>query len=207
MMSKHAKNLIITIACALVTFALSFVQWHHVLPTGTQTIAVAGVFALAAMFAVGIWTSLILLVVVAILTTLLHITSWLFWLPILLDWFVLAGVNGWRMTNQVHLHHQQAISFGLIAGTSQLAGKLVLLTVQVVWMTGNFTDVPRIIEAATPGALLEGLLYAALVPPILLLLRFFTEELPTKRNKGRDAVEKSSKIIDLSEHKEKNDQK
>ena len=74
-------------------------------------------------------------------------------------------------------------------------------------MTGNFTDVPRIIEAATPGALLEGLLYAALVPPILLLLRFFTEELPTKRNKGRDAVEKSSKIIDLSEHKEKNDQK
>lgn len=207
MMSKHAKNLIITIACALVTFALSFVQWHHVLPTGTQTIAVAGVFALAAMFAVGIWTSLILLVVVAILTTLLHITSWLFWLPILLDWFVLAGVNGWRMTNQVHLHHQQAISFGLIAGTSQLAGKLVLLTVQVVWMTGNFTDVPRIIEAATPGALLEGLLYAALVPPILLLLRFFTEELPANRNKGRDAVEKSSKIIDLSEHKEKDDQK
>lgn len=207
MMSKHAKNLIITIACALVTFALSFVQWHHVLPTGTQTIAVAGVFALAAMFAVGIWTSLILLVMVAILTSFLHITSWLFWLPILLDWFVLAGVNGWRMTNQVHLHHQQAISFGLIAGTSQLAGKLVLLTVQVVWMTGNFTDVPRIIEAATPGALLEGLLYAALVPPILLLLRFFTEELPTNRNKGRDAVEKSSKIIDLSEHKEKDDQK
>lgn len=207
MMSKHAKNLIITIACALATFALSFVQWHHVLPTGTQTIAVAGVFALAAMFAVGIWTSLILLVAVAILTTILHITSWLFWLPILLDWFVLAGINGWRMTNQVHLHHQQAISFGLIAGTSQLAGKLVLLTVQVVWMTGNFTDVPRIIEAATPGALLEGLLYAALVPPILLLLRFFTEELPTDRNKGRNAVEKSSKIIDLSEHKEKDDQK
>ena len=205
MMNERARYLIISIVCGLATFGLSFVQWHHVLPTGTQTIAVAGIFSIAAMFAAGIWTSLLLIVIVGVLATILKITSWTFWLPILLDWFVLAGVNGWSMTNRVHLHHQQAISFGLIAGTSQLAGKLVLLTIQVVLMTGNFNDVPRIIETATPGALLEGLLYAALVPPIVLLLRFFSEDLPPKTN--NDNADKTSKIIDLSQHKKKEDQR
>lgn len=206
MMNERAKNLIISIVCALATFGLAFVQWHRVLPTGNQTIAVAGIFAVALMFAVGIWSSLLVIVIIAVLATLLKVTGWMFWLPILLDWFVLAGVNGWQMTNRVHLHHQQAISFGMITGTSQLAGTLVLLTIQVVWMTGNFNDVPRIIEAAAPGALLEGLLYAALIPPVVLLLRFFTEDLPPQ-HPNNSSVEKSSRIIDLSEHKKKDDHK
>lgn len=206
MMSSRAKNLIISIACALATFGLAFVQWHRVLPMGTQTIAVAGIFALALMFAVGIWSSLLVVIIIALVATLFKVTTWMFWLPILLDWFVLAGVNGWQMTNRVHLQHQQAISFGMITGTSQLAATLVLLTIQVVWMTGNFNDVPRIIEAAAPGALLEGLLYAALIPPIVLLLRFFTEDVPPQ-NPNNDSVEKSSRIIDLSEHKKKDEDK
>lgn len=206
MMSERAKNLIIIIACALATFGLAFVQWHRVLPTGTQTIAVAGIFALALMFAVGVWSSLLVVILLAVITSLLKITTWMFWLPILLDWFVLAGLNGWQMTNRVHLQHQQAISFGMITGTSQLAGTLVLLTIQVVWMTGNFNDVPRIIEAAGPGALLEGLLYSALIPPLVLLLRFFTEDVPPQ-NPNDSSVEKISRIIDLSEHKNKDEDK
>lgn len=201
MMNTRKKYFIISLACLLATIALSFVQWHHVLPTGTQTIAVAGIFCLSAMFATDVWTSLIITLIAAVIGVTFGITSWLFWLPILFDWFVLAGVNGWHMTNQVHLRHQQAISFGLITGTSQLAGTLVLLTIQIVLMTGNFNDVPRIIETATPGALLEGLLYAALMPPVILLLRFFTESLPKKPNNDRS--NRQSKIIDLSDHKDK----
>lgn len=93
---SRAKKWGWTIGMTIVTILLSFLQWHYPLPIGYISVGIAGIVILVAFFAVSIMSSLVTMLVAAIITVLIGETSWAFWLPVLVVVAVLSAVVGWR---------------------------------------------------------------------------------------------------------------
>lgn len=198
---KRTKQVVMAAVLWLLGFGLSFLQWRLVVPTGMVIVAIGGVFLLAAMFSLGIWWSLGMLLTAAIIQLWIQPASWSMWLAIAIDWFVLVCVNGWSMTQEVHLRHDQAIAFGVITGVTQLLGGLLVVMIQTVRFTTSSDALSMVARAALPGTLVNALLYMALLPLLISLLRRFSEQLPPKDD--HQDKPRQSTVIDLSEHRDK----
>ena len=195
-MSK-TKQFLMAAILWLLGFGFNFLQWRLVIPTGMVIVAIGGVFFLAAMFGLGIWWSLVMLVLAAGLQLWLQPASWSMWLVIAIDWLVLACVNGWSMTQEVHLRHDQAIVFGVITGVVQLLGGLLVVVMQTARFTTSSNALSMVSKSALPGALVNALLYMALLPLLISLLRYFSEHIPPADD---DPKQRHSTVIDLSNH-------
>lgn len=183
----------------LLGFGLSFLQWRLAIPSGMVIIAIGGVFLLAAIFALGVWWSFFMILLAGIIQIILQPMTWVMWGTILIDWLVLSLINGWSMTQEVHLRHEQAINFGVITGVSQLFAGLLLIIVQAMRLTTNGNDLTVVARAALPGSLVTALLYMALLPLLISLVRHFSEQLPPSDEQGRPS---KSTVIDLSDHRD-----
>lgn len=198
----RGKKISMALILWLLGFGFSFLQWRLSIPSGLLIVSVGGVFFLAAMFGLGIGWSLFMLLTAAIIQILIQPMTWLNWASVLIDWLVLAIINGWSMTQEVHLRHEQAINFGVITGVSQLFASLFLLVVQAMALTTDGHALTVIARAALPGTLVMALLYMALVPLSVSLVRHFSEQLPPEDDSSSHG---GSRVIDLSNHQKKHE--
>lgn len=166
-----AKRLVAAVVVAVVATVLAFVRYQAVIPTGTISAQAVLPVLLAAFLVLGRLPGALTLVLTAVLTLWLGLSSW----PALLAWLVavIAALllEHVRFDQQLVLSHSALILLGLLAGLFQFATTIVIYAL-VGLRLGGSAGMRSFVALCWPVGLVNGLLTALLTAPLTMLLRW-----------------------------------
>lgn len=205
MMKKvHLFHIITWIILLAIICLLAPLNLRGILPSGTIIAPITALLAVAAIPLLGMLSSTLLVIASQLILLFFNQSNWLLVVVTALTVLFSGWVVRWQQANTRRLQHQQLITIGVSSGLIVLI-LLELAYCIVGWhLTGNGTGMFEIARLALPSALLTGLCYALLVPPIGLLLIRIGKKWSTKFDDEEEDANRSI-IVDLSEQKKRQD--
>lgn len=180
MNNKFLKRMGLGILLAVLMVVVSLVSFRTVLPVGTYTAPLAGILMVGGLLSLGIMTTGVATVIALIVMMLLGTGNWVTFFSLLILLFILVRLINWQVALKDKLAQQQMIIIGIIAGISQLIlselGGLIMGWIFNHQITTGWT----FMGALLPSEILTTLLYAILVPPMIMGSRWLARQLLAK---------------------------
>lgn len=198
MQKKWVKIAGLVVLGTVLTVLVGLISFRTVAPTGVLIAPLAGIIPVAMTVAIGTVPGALTAVAGTVVLILLGDAGWLMLINYLLVLLFVGWIIGWQLPLSQRVSHQQLIWLALVSAIAEAIVNLLIVAI-IGWQSGG--EWLAYIRLDLTPSILAALLYAVLVGPVAMAIRWLARQIMPDDNSHDDP--EGPVEIDLSNHDKK----